>query len=105
MKQIEEIILDRITQLRIQKDVSEKQLSREIGRSTSYLSAMNQNKSMPSLHSIIAICKYFNITLSEFFDFDSNKYPEYINEIIQKVKKLDMAQIKTLSDLLDSMIK
>lgn len=40
MKQIEEIILDRITQLRIQKNVSEKQLSREIGRSTSYLSAM-----------------------------------------------------------------
>lgn len=105
MKPIEEIILDRITDLRIQKGVSEKQLSRDIGRSPSYLSAMNQNKSMPSLHSIIAICKYFNITLSEFFDFDSNKYPEYINEIIQKVMQLDITQIKTLSDLLDSMIK
>jgi len=105
MRQIEEIILDRITQIRMQNGISEKQLSREIGRSASYLSAMNQNKSMPSLHSIIAICEYFHITLSEFFDFESNKYPEYISEIIQKVKQLNKSQIKILSELLDSMIK
>lgn len=105
MMQIEEIILDRITQIRMQKGVSEKQLSREIGRSASYLSAMNQNKSMPSLHSIIAICDYFHITLSDFFDFESNKYPEYISEIIAKIKQLNKSQIKVLSELIDTMIK
>ena len=104
MKQVEEIILNRITQIRLQKGVSEKQLSRDIGRSASYLSAMNQNKSMPSLHSIIAICDYFHITLSEFFDFESNKYPVDISEITEKIKQLNITQIKILSELIDSMI-
>ena len=42
-------VLQRISELRLQKGVSEKQMSREIGRSASYLSAMINNKSLPSL--------------------------------------------------------
>lgn len=102
MRKIEEQILNRITQLRIQNGVSEKQLSRAIGRSPSYLSAMNNNQSMPSLRSIVAICDYFNITLYDFFSFDQNQYPGIINDLCKQAKTLNQEQIEILIKLIKS---
>ena len=101
--ELAEKILNRITQLRIQKDISEKQMSRDIGRSASYLSAMQKNKSMPSLISLVAICSYLEVSLSEFFDFEDNTYPIRINQIKDELLTLDDEELDIILQLTKSM--
>lgn len=98
-----EKILNRITQLRIQKDISEKQMSRDIGRSASYLSAMQKNKSMPSMLSLVAICSYLEVSLSEFFDFEDNPYPIKINQIKEELLALDDEELDVILQLIQTM--
>lgn len=105
MNNIGEQILNRITQLRIQKDISEKQMSRDIGKTPSYLSSMTKNKSIPSMLSLITICEYFQISLSEFFDFEDNQYPIVVNEIRNELIQLDEEELGVILQLTRSMNK
>lgn len=96
MEDMEEKILERITQLRLQKDISEKKISRDIGKTSAYLSSMNKNKSMPSLRTLITICEYLGVSLSEFFDFLDNPYPIKINEIKNELLQFSEAELDGL---------
>lgn len=93
---MEDKILDRITQLRMQKNITEKKISRDIGKTSTYLSSMNKNKSMPSLRTLISICDYLGVSLSEFFDFTDNPYPIKINEIRNELLKFNENELDTL---------
>lgn len=52
----------RITQLRLEKDISEYQLSLELGLSKSYIQGITSGKSLPSIKQLLNICDYFGIT-------------------------------------------
>lgn len=93
---MEDQILDRITQLRMQKNITEKKISRDIGKTSTYLSSMNKNKSMPSLRTLISICDYLGVSLSEFFDFTNNPYPIKINEIRNELLEFSENELDTL---------
>lgn len=97
---MEDKILDRITQLRIQKNITEKKISRDIGKTSTYLSSMNKNKSMPSLRTLISICEYLGISLSDFFDFTNNPYPIKINEIRNELLKFSESELESLLQFL-----
>ena len=60
----------RITQLRLEKDISEYQLSLELGLSKSYIQGITSGKSQPSVKQLLNICDYFGITPAQFFDTD-----------------------------------
>lgn len=64
----EEYIRKRITQLRIQKNVSEYKMSFDLGHSKSYIQSISSGRSLPSLPEFLYICDYFGITPAEFFD-------------------------------------
>lgn len=97
---MEDKILDRITQLRMQKNITEKKISRDIGKTSTYLSSMNKNKSMPSLRTLISICEYLDVSLSEFFDFTNNPYPIKINEIRNELLKFSNDELESLLQFL-----
>ena len=105
LEKLSKAILDRITQLRMQKDISEKQLSREIGKTPSYLSSMNKNKSMPSMLALKAICDDLGVSLCEFFDFENNNYPIKVNQITTELLKLDHEQLDIILTLTQNMNK
>ena len=105
LEKLEKKILDRVTQLRMQKDISEKQLSRDIGKSPSYLSSMNKNQSMPSLLTLKTICECLDVSLSDFFDFDDNTYPVKINRIKLELLKLDDEELDIILALTHNMNK
>ena len=105
LEKLEKKILDRVTQLRMQKDISEKQLSRDIGKSPSYLSSMNKNQSMLSLLTLKTICEYLDVSLSDFFDFDDNTYPVKINRIKLELLKLDDEELDIILALTHNMNK
>jgi len=64
----EQYIKDRITQLRMQKDVSEYQMSYDLGHSRAYINNISSGKSLPSVGELLAVCEYFGISPKEFFN-------------------------------------
>lgn len=81
-------IRDRITQLRIQKGVSEYQMSYDLGRSRSYIYNISSGKSLPPMAEFLEICDYFGITPSQFFD-DTSENPALVQSAIEEIKKLN----------------
>lgn len=79
--QDEKFIRERITKLRLNKNVSEYRMSLDLGHSDSYIRNITSGKALPSMAEFLYICEYFNITPKEFFDQES-KNPELINELV-----------------------
>ncbi len=63
-----EFVRERITQLRLQKGVSEYKMSYDLGHSRGYINNISSGKSLPSMTEFFAICEYFDITPIEFFN-------------------------------------
>lgn len=84
----EEFVRNRITQLRLKKDVSEYQMSYALGHSRGYIYNISSGKSLPPLTELFAICEYFEITPSEFFDASISN-PELVQKAVEGMKQLD----------------
>ncbi len=82
-----EFVRERITALRVQKGVSEYKMSYDLGHSRGYINNISSGKTLPSMAEFFAICEYFGITPSEFFD-TKNKNPKLLNELIQTISLL-----------------
>ena len=82
-----EFVRNRITELRLKADISEYQMSLELGQNRSYIQSISSGKAMPSMAGFFNICDYFNITPVEFFD-DSVKEPTLLNEVFKSMKNL-----------------
>jgi len=81
-------IRNRITQLRLQKGVSEYQMSYDLGHSRGYVYNISSGKCLPPMSEFLEICKYFGITPSEFFD-ENTENPALLQSAITELKKLD----------------
>jgi len=88
----EQFVRDRISQLRLQKGVSEYKMSFDLGHSRGYVYNISSGKSLPPMKEFFAICEYFGITPLEFFD-DKIKHPELIQKAVEGLKNLDDGDI------------
>ena len=91
---------ERITQLRLIKNVSEYQLSLELGRSKSYIQNITSGKALPSINGLFDICDYFNITIDEFFCLEDKEILEN-KRISDLINKLDRNCINSTIALLE----
>lgn len=57
----------RITELRMQKGISELKMSRDLGHSDGYIHHIVAGRSMPSLTEFFYICDYLDVSPSAFF--------------------------------------
>ena len=81
---MDEFVRNRITQLRINKGISEYQLSYDLGHSRGYINNISSGKSMPSMN--------------EFFDTNHSN-PELLSKAITEIQSLnddDLLLILTL---------
>lgn len=95
---MEEFVRNRITQLRINKGLSEYQLSYDLGHSRGYINNISSGKSLPSMSEFFALCDYFGISAVEFFD-EKHEHPELLSKAINELKELsddDMLLILTM---------
>lgn len=81
-------IRDRITKLRMEKNVSEYQMSLELGQNKNYIQGISSGKSLPSMKQFLNICDYFGITPMQFFDNDSTN-PQLIRKVLDDTKGLN----------------
>lgn len=93
-------IKQRITDLRIEKGVSEYQMSLDLGHSRSYMQNISSGRSKPSIEEFLYICDYFGITPSDFFD-EKNQEPILIQKALSGMRLLTDKELVALINLID----
>ena len=99
-----EFIRNRITQLRIAKDVSEYQMSLDLGHSKSYVQGITSGRALPSMNEFISICDYFDITPKDFFD-DKIDNPALMQKLLNTVSDLQDGDIEMLINIAEKFKK
>ena len=98
-EEIFDFISDRITKLRESKGVSARDMSLSIGQNEAYINRIENRKTKPSIDGLTFICEYFNISLSEFFDTETEN-PALLNKLIKSAKGLDNRKLENLIALI-----
>ncbi|MCI5741362.1 MAG: helix-turn-helix transcriptional regulator [Lachnospiraceae bacterium] len=88
----EDFFSQRITELRLQKNVSAREMSLALGQNGSYINRIENKQAFPSMQAFFYICEYFGITPREFFDSD-NLNPTKLAEIVDIVSGLNEEQL------------
>ena len=96
-------IRHRLTELRLAKEISEYQLSLELGQCKSYIQGISSGKSMPSMKQFLNICDYFEITPAEFFDERTDASLQYY-QVVNKMRALDNAELEAISNLVEQIL-
>lgn len=92
-------IRNRITELRMKKNVSEYQMSLELGQNKNYIQGISSGKAMPSMAQFLNICDYFEITPMQFFDSES-LCPQLVRKAMEEMKDLDEETLMLLISLI-----
>lgn len=100
----DEFIRNRITELRMQKNISERAMSMDLGHSPSYIHSIVSGKALPAMAEFLYICEYLNITPKEFFD-EGVKNPVLLQEIIDDLNGLDENQVKNIHEIIKGLKK
>ena len=93
-------IRNRITELRIKKDVSEYQMSLDLGQSRNYIQGISSGKSLPSMAQFLNICDYFGITPMQFFDGEI-LCPQLVRKAMDDMKELDDSDMLLLINIIN----
>ena len=84
----EVFVPERIAQLRLQKNVSARDMSLSLGQAANYINSIENRKALPSMQSFFYICEYLGVTPQEFFD-EGNACPVRLRELMDEAKRLD----------------
>lgn len=78
---------ERLTQLRMEKGVSARDMSLSLGQSESYINKIENRRTMPSMTGFFYICEYLGVQPQEFFDTETIS-PTKAAQIMQEIGKL-----------------
>ena len=78
---------ERLTQLRLEKNVSARDMSLSLGQSDSYINKIENRRTMPSMAGFFYICDYLGITPQEFFDAGTAS-PAKSNALEAEIRRL-----------------
>lgn len=115
---LDEFIRKRIVELRLKNNISERKLSEKLGYSPGYIGQISNGSNMPSLPALKEICKFFHLTLSEFFEGESeeanslqyqlarlilgSKHSEFLKKLLPKLQPEDIDHfLESLQSLIE----
>ena len=96
----EQFIRDRITHLRMQKNVSEYKMSLDLGHSKSYIQSIASGRALPSMSEFLYICDYLDVSPKDFFDPEL-KDPVLLEQAISSMKELSNPNLRLLISIID----
>ena len=99
-----EFVRERITQLRLQKGISEYKMSYDLGHSRGYINNISSGKSLPSMTEFFAICEYFDITPIEFFN-TSVADPLVMRNTVQGLEQLSAEDLELVQKTVERLLK
>ena len=94
----------RLTQLRLQKGVSARDMSLSLGQSESYINKIENKRTLPSLTGFFYICEYFGITPQEFFN-DGAAAPQRSRDLLRQIEKLSPEQTEHVMQIVNDLTK
>ena len=100
----ETFIRERITELRIQKNISEYKMSLDLGHSKSYIQSISSGKALPSMSEFLYICDYLEVTPSEFFNVGQELDP-LRQEVVDRMKGMSAKEVEFLLGVIQLMQK
>lgn len=100
----EEFTQNRIAQLRLQKNVSARDMSLSLGQNGSYINQIENHKALPSLTGLFYICEYFEITPQQFFD-ENSTYPAQLTELIDDLNKLNETSLEHIAGIVKELTR
>ena len=97
-------IRQRITQLRMQKNISEYKMSMDLGHSKGYIQSISSGRALPSMSEFLTICDYFGITPLEFFDTNESEVIllKELNKEVSEMNKDDIGLLIQLAKRLNN---
>ena len=91
----DDFVRERITQLRLQKGVSEYRMSYDLGHSRGYINNISSGKTLPSMAEFFAICEYFDITPIDFFN-QKVANPKLVNQAAADLELLNEKDLELI---------
>lgn len=85
----------RLAQLRLNKNVSARDMSLSLGQSAGYINNIENGINYPSMTLFFYICDYLNISPKDFFDLDAND-PVKLTQLDAAAKQLSDEQLEHL---------
>ena len=95
-----DFIRNRITELRIKKDVSEHRMSLDLDKNGSYIRGISSGASMPSVKELLNIIAYFQMTPADFFAPLGNTNTPY-HTLCSRLSSLSNAELEKVNTFLD----
>lgn len=92
----ENFLRGRITELRMERNVSEHKMSLELGRSGSYIRSITSGISLPSLKELFNIMEYLEISPYDFFAPLNISEPQRVR-LFEKLRTLSNEDIEKVS--------
>lgn len=99
-------ILDKITQLRLERGWSEYQLAEKSGLTQSTISSWYRKNMLPTIPSLTRVCEAFGLTLSQFFLDEGDHAIEITDQqrhLLDYAAKLTSEQYSALLDFLKTL--
>lgn len=100
----EQFIRDRITSLRVQKNISEYKMSLDLGHSKSYIQSIASGRALPSMTEFLYICDYLGVTPKDFFD-PQIKNPALVTQAADGMKGLSNSDLTLLISIIERLSK
>lgn len=101
-KTYEDFIRTRITELRLQKGVSEHRMSLDLDKSGSYIRGITNGLSLPSVRELLRIMVYFNVTPTDFFQPLQPKDSK-LDRLFGRLRNLDDTELDKVNIFLNLM--
>ena len=92
----------RLTQLRLEKGVSAREMSLALGQSESYINRIENQQMLPSLTVFFYICDYLDISPKDFFYDNPEINLEYV-ELAQDLQAIPQEEREHIATLIKDM--
>ena len=99
----EDFIRQRIEEFRNKANVSEYQLSLNLGRSKGYIQSISSGRSLPSMNTFLDICDYFHLTPREFFSPEISRltiFATLLHEVISNLETCSEDDLILINEIL-----
>lgn len=100
----EDEFIKRLTELRMQKGVSARDMSLSIGQNAGYINNIETGKALPSMSAFFFICEYLEISPADFFDTQTS-FPVELNNLIANLKMLKEHQLESISHIVEELAR
>ena len=99
----EEFIRTRITELRLQKNISEHRMSLDLDKSGSYIRSITSGIAMPSVRELFRIIAYLGTTPAQFFAPLESKDTAYAKlcDRLQPMTDVELAKVNSFLDMIE----